>query len=153
LAWPFAKPQANASCDGRGTDPAMVDLAQKNAKSLAAGHCFIIFLRRWLLSAQRAQYHSKWFRRCAAFSRATANPTEVILGETEQGRGILGVVDGFPPNGNRRRRRTSRGGRTCCVRSATSFDVSRRQALQVVATNKAVRFVLCIWRVRRPKLP
>jgi len=51
--------EASGKCLVRwsGTDPAMVELAQKNAKSLAAGHCFIIFLGDGFYPPQRAQYH------------------------------------------------------------------------------------------------
>jgi adenosine specific kinase len=52
---------------------------------------------------------------------ATANPTEVVIAQTEQGRGILRVVDGASLQG-RRPKPTSPGARTCCGRSVTSFS-------------------------------
>jgi adenosine/AMP kinase len=76
----------------------MVDLAQKNAKSLAAGHCFIVFLGDGFYPLNVLNTIKMVPEVCRLFC-ATANPTEVILAETEQGRGILGVVDGFPPSG------------------------------------------------------
>jgi adenosine/AMP kinase len=74
----------------------MVELAQKNAKSIAAGHCFIIFLGDGFYPVNVLNTVKMVPEVCRVFC-ATANPTEVILAETEQGRGILGVVDGFPP--------------------------------------------------------
>ena len=80
-----------------GTDPELVAQAQQNAMSIGAGHSFIIFLRDIfpvsVLSAIRAVPEV-----CRIFC-ATANPVEVIVVQTEQGRGILGVVDGYSPKG------------------------------------------------------
>ena len=81
-----------------GTDPAMVELAQKNAKALAAGHSFIIFLGDGFYPLNVLNTVKMVPEVCRIFC-ATANPTEVILAETEQGRGILGVVDGFHTKG------------------------------------------------------
>src|ERR1700690_4138278 len=68
-----------------------------NAQSLAAGHAFVLLIRQAypinLLSRVRDS-----FEVCTIFC-ATANPVEVIIAETEQGRGILGVVDGSSPKG------------------------------------------------------
>lgn len=81
-----------------GTDPDMIELAKSNALRIAAGHSFILFLGdgyypiNVLPALQRVPEIVNFF--CA-----TANPTEVILAETEQGRGILGIIDGFSPAG------------------------------------------------------
>lgn len=68
-----------------------------NAQSIAAGHAFVLLIRQAypinLLSRIRDS-----FEVCSIFC-ATANPVEVILAQTEQGRGILGVVDGSSPKG------------------------------------------------------
>lgn len=92
--------EASGKCLVRwsGTDPALIDLAQKNARAIAAGHSFIVFLGEGffpinVLPAVRAVPEV-----CRIFC-ATANPAEVIVAVTPQGRGILGVVDGFPPQG------------------------------------------------------
>jgi hypothetical protein len=92
--------EASGKCLVRwsGTDPAMVELAQKNATSLAAGHCFIIFLGDGFYPVNVLNTIKMVSEVCRVFC-ATANPTEVIIAETEQGRAILGVVDGFPPKG------------------------------------------------------
>ncbi len=81
-----------------GTDEAMIELAKKNAQAIGAGHSFILFLADGyypvnVLNAIKA------VPEVARIFCATANPTEVLVAETEQGRGILGVVDGFPPKG------------------------------------------------------
>ena len=68
-----------------------------NARSLGAGHAFVLLIRQAypinLLSRVRDS-----FEVCSIFC-ATANPVEVIIAETAQGRGILGVVDGNSPKG------------------------------------------------------
>ncbi len=75
-----------------GTDDAMIELAKKNALALSAGHVFIICLGNVfpvnVLNAVKAVPEV-----CRVFC-ATANPVEVILAESEQGRGVLGVIDG-----------------------------------------------------------
>jgi len=80
-----------------GTDDDMTELAIKNAEKIAAGHSFIIFMKDTfpinVLGAVRNVQEV-----CRIFC-ATANRTEVIIGETEQGRGILGVIDGEVPAG------------------------------------------------------
>ncbi len=81
-----------------GTDPDMVELARRNASAIAAGHSFIIFLAEGFYPLNVLNTVKMVPEVCGIFC-ATANPTEVILAETEQGRGILGVVDGSRPAG------------------------------------------------------
>lgn len=80
-----------------GTSAAMIALAQQNALALSAGHSFIIFLENCfpinVLNAVKAVPEV-----CRIFC-ATANPVEVIVAETDQGRGILGVIDGMKSQG------------------------------------------------------
>jgi adenosine/AMP kinase len=80
-----------------GNDPGLIDLATKNAMNLACGHGFILFMEEGfpvnILNAVKNVPEV-----CRIFC-ATANPTEVIVAETEQGRGIMGVIDGFPSKG------------------------------------------------------
>jgi len=92
--------EASGKCLVRfsGTDPAMIELAQKNAKAIAAGHCFIIFLGEGFYPVNVLNAIKMVPEVCRIFC-ATANPTEVVLAETQQGRGVLGVVDGFCPKG------------------------------------------------------
>ena len=78
--------------------PALVELARTNAVAIAAGHSFIIFLGDGFFPINVLNTIKMVPEVCRIFC-ATANPTEVIIAETEQGRGILGVVDGFSPKG------------------------------------------------------
>lgn len=92
--------EASGKCLVRwsGNDTAMVALAQKNAQALAAGHSFILFLGEGFYPVNVLNALKAVPEVCRIFC-ATANPTEVILARTEQGRGILGVVDGLPTQG------------------------------------------------------
>ena len=92
--------EASGKCLVRwsGTDEVMIDLARKNALAIAAGHCFIIFLGEGFYPLNVLNTVKMVPEVCRIFC-ATANPTEVILAETEQGRGVLGVVDGFHTKG------------------------------------------------------
>ena len=81
-----------------GHDPAMIELAQKNALAISAGHSFIIFLGEGFYPLNVLNAVKMVPEVCHIFC-ATANPTEVVLAETEQGRAILGVVDGSKPMG------------------------------------------------------
>lgn len=80
-----------------GTDPELVELAKKNAFALAAGHSFIVFMKdMYPINVLNAVKNLPEV--CRIFC-ATANPVQVVVGETEQGRGILGVIDGFKSKG------------------------------------------------------
>jgi adenosine/AMP kinase len=81
-----------------GTDEAMIALAQQNAMALAAGHSFILFLGEGFFPIHVLNTLKGVPEVCRIFC-ATANPTEVMVAQTEQGRGILGVIDGFSPKG------------------------------------------------------
>jgi adenosine/AMP kinase len=81
-----------------GTDDAMSKLARENAQALSAGHSFILFLGDGFFPINVLKAVQAVPEVCRVFC-ATANPTEVIVAETEQGRGILGVVDGFKSQG------------------------------------------------------
>lgn len=80
-----------------GNDPALKDNATRNAQTIAAGHIFVLALRDGypINVLNRIREIPEM---CTIFC-ATANPLEVIVAETEQGRGILGVVDGSSPKG------------------------------------------------------
>ena len=92
--------EASGKCLVRfsGTDPSSIDLAQKNAFAIGAGHSFIIFLAEGFYPINILSCLRQVPEICRIFC-ATANPTEVILAVTDQGRGILGVVDGSAPAG------------------------------------------------------
>ena len=80
-----------------GNDDELVDVAVRNARAIGAGHVFVVALREGfpvhVLNAVKAVPEV-----CRVFC-ATANPLEVVVGETEQGRGVLGVIDGSSPVG------------------------------------------------------
>jgi adenosine/AMP kinase len=80
-----------------GNDANLIRLAQENALALACGHSFIIFMEGGypinILNTVKNVAEV-----CRIFC-ATANPVEVIVAETEQGRGILGVIDGVKTRG------------------------------------------------------
>lgn len=80
-----------------GNDEQLQEVATKNAQAVAAGHSFIIILKNafpinFLNTIKQCQ------EVCNIYC-ATANPVEVIVAESEQGRGVLGVIDGFSPKG------------------------------------------------------
>ena len=77
-----------------GTNDAMTELAKKNALALSAGHSFILFLGDGFFPVNILNTVQAVPEVCRIFC-ATANPTEVIIAETDQGRGILGVIDGM----------------------------------------------------------
>jgi len=81
-----------------GTDEEMIELAKKNAEAIGAGHSFILFLGEGFYPINILNT-IKNVPEVARIFCATANPVEVIVTQTEQGRGILGVVDGFSPKG------------------------------------------------------
>src|SRR5215213_6770822 len=81
-----------------GTDEAMIELATRNAEAIGAGHSFLLFLGEGFYPINILNA-IKNVPEVARIFCATANPTEVLVAQTEQGRGILGVVDGFSPKG------------------------------------------------------
>ena len=92
--------EASGKCLVRrsGTDADLIDLACRNAMAIAAGHSFVIFLGDGYYPVNILNAVKTVPEVCRIFC-ATANPTEILIAETDQGRGILGVVDGFPPLG------------------------------------------------------
>ena len=92
--------EASGKCLVRwsGTDASLEELARRNAMALGAGHGFIVFLGDGFYPINVLNAIKMVPEVCRIFC-ATANPTEVVLAETEQGRGILGVVDGSRPLG------------------------------------------------------
>ncbi|MFX1514938.1 MAG: adenosine-specific kinase [Promethearchaeota archaeon] len=95
----FAFCEASGQCLVRhsGNDPELEKIAADMAFKLGAGHTFIIYLKN--------AFPVNVLKRVQAVSEivsifcVTANPVEVIVTESEQGRGILGVIDGFSPKG------------------------------------------------------
>lgn len=80
-----------------GNDESLQAAATKNARSIGAGHSFIIVMKEaFPINFLNAIEHCQEV--CTIYC-ATANPVQAIVAETEQGRGILGVIDGFSPKG------------------------------------------------------
>ncbi|MDN5343057.1 adenosine-specific kinase [Oceanotoga sp. DSM 15011] len=80
-----------------GNDDDLIKNAVKNAKKIAAGHIFVLVIKNGfpisvMNSIQNVQEVVNIFA-------ATANPLELVIAETDQGRGIMGVIDGFTPKG------------------------------------------------------
>jgi adenosine/AMP kinase len=92
--------EASGECLVRwsGNDDALTELAKKNALALAAGHSFLIFLGAGFYPINILNA-IKLVPEVVNIYCATANPVEVIVAESEQGRGILGVIDGFQSKG------------------------------------------------------
>jgi len=81
-----------------GTDDSMIELAKRNALALSAGHSFIVFLGAGFFPVSMLNAIKMVPEVCRVFC-ATANPVEVVIAETDQGRGILGVIDGGKSKG------------------------------------------------------
>ena len=91
--------EASGACKVRvtGNDETLMSLAGKNAMALGTGHAFLIFMDKGfpinVLNGVKAVPEV-----CSIFC-ATANPVEVVVAKSAQGRGIMGVIDGAPPKG------------------------------------------------------
>jgi uncharacterized protein len=80
-----------------GTNREMIELAKKNALALSAGHCFIIFLDgSFPINVLNAV---KTVPEVCHIYCATANNLQVIIAETDDGRGIMGIIDGIKTRG------------------------------------------------------
>jgi len=92
--------EASGKCLVRwsGTDAEMIELAQENAREIGSGHSFLLFLGNGYYPINVLNILKMIPEVCRIYC-ATSNPVDVIVAETEQGRGILGVVDGFSPQG------------------------------------------------------
>ena len=94
----FCESSGPALVRASGTDDELIELAKQNALALGAGHSFIIFLGEGFYPINVLNTIKMAPEVCRIFC-ATANPVQVILAETEQGRGIVGVVDGVHTKG------------------------------------------------------
>ncbi len=91
--------EASGECLVRwaGNDSELIELAKKNAYNIGAGHLFIIFIKdAFPINVLNAIKNVQEV--CTIFA-ASANPLEIIVAETSQGRAVLGIVDGFFPKG------------------------------------------------------
>ena len=94
----FCESSGPALVRASGTDDELIELAKANALALGAGHSFIIFLGEGFYPINVLNTVKMAPEVCRIFC-ATANPVQVIIAETEQGRGIIGVVDGVHTKG------------------------------------------------------
>jgi adenosine/AMP kinase len=93
----FCEASGDCLVRGEGNDEALKEAAIKKAFQIGAGHTFIILLRdAFPINILNAV---KMCQEVCSLYCATANPLQVILAESEQGRGVLGVIDGFSPKG------------------------------------------------------
>ncbi|MBN3766949.1 adenosine-specific kinase [Burkholderia sp. Ac-20365] len=81
-----------------GNDDGLIDMASQNAMNVSAGHSFFVFLGDGFFPVNVLNTLKSVPEVCRIFC-ATANPVEVLVAETDQGRGIVGVIDGFSPLG------------------------------------------------------
>jgi len=78
-------------------DDELRQAAVENAQAIGAGHVFVVLLRQ-AYPVNVLGRIKDCFEVCSIYC-ATANPVEVIVAQTEQGRGVLGVIDGYAPKG------------------------------------------------------
>lgn len=92
--------EASGACLVRstGTDDKLIKMAEDNALAIGAGHSFILFLGDGFFPINVLN-GIKNVPEVARVFCATANPTQVLIAESDQGRGIIGVIDGFAPKG------------------------------------------------------
>jgi len=83
-----------------GNDDTLIEMAKKNAMALSCGHCFILFIENGFPVIYSTP--SRNIPEVCTIYCATANAVEVIIAETEQGRGILGIIDGMKTKRNRK---------------------------------------------------
>jgi len=91
--------ESSGACKVRseGNDPDLIKLAQDNALEIGAGHSFIVLIKNaFPINVLNA---IKVIPEVCTIYCASANPAQVIIAETEMGRGILGVIDGAKPKG------------------------------------------------------
>ena len=91
--------EASGPCLTRvdGNDDGLKEMAVRNASALGAGHIFVVVMREGYPINVLGRI--KDVPEVCNIYCATANPVQAIVAESEQGRGILGVIDGFPPKG------------------------------------------------------
>jgi adenosine/AMP kinase len=92
----FCEASGHTLIRASGTDETLVELAKKNALAIGAGHSFIVFLGAGFFPIH-VLHAVKNVPEVVQIFCATANPLQVIVAESEQGCGILGVIDGARP--------------------------------------------------------
>ena len=93
----FSESSGHCLVRSAGNDQELVDLAAKNLMNISAGHIFLVMLRN--LYPINVLNSIKNVQEVCNIYCATANPVNVVLAETGEGRGVLGVIDGQSPKG------------------------------------------------------
>ncbi|MGI6075188.1 MAG: adenosine-specific kinase [Pyramidobacter sp.] len=93
----FCEASGDRKIRSEGNNEELVDLAVKNAENIACGHSFFIVMRN--AYPINVLDRVKNVQEVCHIFAATANPLQILVAQTAQGRGIVGVVDGFPPVG------------------------------------------------------
>lgn len=78
-----------------GNDDELIKVAIDNAQNIGAGHCFVLMIKNGFPINIKNQLLN--VQEVLNIFAATANPLQIIVAESDQGRGILGVIDGYPP--------------------------------------------------------
>ncbi len=94
----FCESSADRLVRTSGTDEAMIECATRNALAIGAGHVFVVTLAEGFYPINVLNALKMVPEVCRIFC-ATHNPLQVLVAETEQGRGVIGVVDGLTPVG------------------------------------------------------
>jgi len=94
----FCESSGPALVRASGTEKDLVELAKRNALALSAGHAFIVMLGEGLYPINFLNQIKAIPEVCHIFC-ATANPVQVVIAQTDQGRGIMGVIDGVTTKG------------------------------------------------------
>jgi adenosine/AMP kinase len=93
----FSEASGDCLIRTEGNDPELIDASRQNSLALGCGHTFVVLMKGAfpinVLNAIKSVQEV-----CSIFC-ATANPLQVVVAETEQGSGIMGVIDGQPPKG------------------------------------------------------
>jgi adenosine/AMP kinase len=93
----FSEASGKCLVRSEGNDEELIKAAQENALAIGCGHSFLVFMREaYPINALNAVKNVQEV--CSIFC-ATSNPVEVVIAETQQGKGILGVIDGEKPKG------------------------------------------------------
>jgi len=93
----FCESSGLALVRSTGTDAGLKELAERNALALGAGHLFVLFLRD--VYPINVLNSIKTVPEVVTIFCASANPVQVVLAETDQGRGVLGIIDGVRTKG------------------------------------------------------
>ncbi|MEW6171063.1 MAG: adenosine-specific kinase [Candidatus Omnitrophota bacterium] len=93
----FCESSGKCLVRSEGNDTELKEIAQDNALNIGAGHCFVVILKE-AFSINVLNALKNLQEVCSIFC-ATANPVELVIAQSNQGRGILGVIDGATPKG------------------------------------------------------